>query len=59
MAWGGSKTGRTEHAGAKNGGGWWGTREWAKRASNTIRRQRDRTLEATEAQQREREQEER
>lgn len=29
---------RTEHAGAKNGGGFWGTRAEAKESSKTLRR---------------------
>lgn len=29
---------RTEHAGAKNGGGYWGTREEAKRRCRKLRR---------------------
>jgi hypothetical protein len=29
---------KTEHSGAKNGGGYWGTRAEAKKASNKIRR---------------------
>lgn len=33
---------RTEHAGAKNGGGFWGPREDAKRVSRRVRRRRDR-----------------
>jgi hypothetical protein len=33
---------RTEHAGAKNGGGWWGLRVIAKAKSKKIRRRRDR-----------------
>lgn len=32
---------RTEHAGAKNGGGYWGTREEAKEHSDRLRRARD------------------
>jgi hypothetical protein len=31
----------TEHAGAKNGGGWWGQRAEAKRVSRKKRRQAD------------------
>lgn len=33
---------KTEHAGAKNGGGYWGTREEAKRESDSKRRRDDR-----------------
>lgn len=33
---------KTEHAGAKNGGGYWGPREVAKRLSRKLRRRRDR-----------------
>ncbi len=33
---------KTEHSGAKNGGGYWGTREEAKRISNRLRRGQDR-----------------
>ncbi len=32
---------KTEHAGAKNGGGYWGTRAEAKRKSNKVRRRED------------------
>jgi hypothetical protein len=32
---------RTEHAGGKNGGGWWGPRLIAKAKSKKIRRRRD------------------
>lgn len=32
---------KSEHSGAKNGGGFWGTRKEAKRTSNRIRRQTD------------------
>ena len=32
---------RTEHAGGKNGGGWWGPRAIAKAKSKKIRRRRD------------------
>lgn len=39
MAWNGGP--RTEHAGAKNGGGFWGRREWAKKASKVARRRID------------------
>ena len=35
-----SKTIKTEHSGAKNGGGHWGTREEAKQASRSVRRLR-------------------
>lgn len=34
---------KTEHTGAKNGGGYWGKREDAKRASRKRRRQIDKT----------------
>lgn len=33
------KVKKTEHGGAKNGGGFWGTRAEAKKASSKIRRQ--------------------
>ncbi len=33
---------KTEHSGAKNGGGYWGTREEAKQISNRLRREQDR-----------------
>jgi hypothetical protein len=36
----GRKT-KTEHNGAKNGGGYWGNREEAKKISNKVRRQID------------------
>lgn len=36
----GNKT-NTEHAGAKNGGGYWGKRQEAKRYSKKIRRNKD------------------
>lgn len=32
---------KSEHNGAKNGGGFWGTRQEAKQTSNRIRRQAD------------------
>lgn len=35
----GRKT-RTEHAGAKNGGGYWGRRAFAKEVSSSLRRRR-------------------
>jgi len=35
---------KTEHAGAKNGGGWWGPRVEAKGKSRRKRRQEDRLL---------------
>lgn len=35
---------KTEHSGAKNGGGYWGTREEAKEKSNKIRRQHDKKI---------------
>jgi len=34
--------GKTEHAGAKNGGGWWGGRGDAKRFASKVRRMRER-----------------
>ena len=37
MAWG-TRTMKTEHAGAKNGGGFWGTRAEAKQSSKRRRR---------------------
>lgn len=40
MAWG--KNIKTEHGGAKNGGGMYATRAWAKVASNKRRRNNDR-----------------
>ena len=36
-----SKSIKTEHAGAKNGGGYWGKRDEAKLLSRKLRRQRD------------------
>jgi hypothetical protein len=33
---------KTEHSGAKNGGGYWGTREEARQTSNRLRREQDR-----------------
>ena len=33
---------KTEHAGAKNGGGYWGKRAEAKRRSRRLRRKEDR-----------------
>ncbi len=39
---------RTEHAGAKNGGGHWGTRAEAKRASRKRRRQTDFRMEKSD-----------
>lgn len=39
------KAQRTEHAGAKNGGGFWGYRSEAKRSSKIKRRHRDHELE--------------
>ena len=39
---------KTEHAGAKNGGGYWGKRDEAKLVSRKLRRQRDRKVVATE-----------
>jgi hypothetical protein len=38
-----SKTIKTEHAGAKNGGGHWGTREEAKEVSRSVRRRQGKT----------------
>src|SRR6185312_16681917 len=38
---------KTEHAGAKNGGGHWGTRHEAKTLSTKARRMNDRSLEKT------------
>jgi hypothetical protein len=35
---------KTEHAGAKNGGGYWGKREEAKRISKKLRRTKDKKL---------------
>lgn len=35
---------KTEHAGAKNGGGYWGPRAWAKYISRKKRRREDRRL---------------
>jgi hypothetical protein len=40
MAWGFSGM-KTEHSGAKNGGGLWGTRNEAKKASKRRRRRND------------------
>jgi len=40
----GTKHMRTEHAGAKNGGGFWGRRAEAKSASRKRRRANDRAL---------------
>jgi len=40
---------KTEHAGAKNGGGYWGKRHEAKTLSNKIRRAQSRKLENLEA----------
>jgi hypothetical protein len=31
---------KTEHSGAKNGGGYWGTREEAKKLSKKLRREK-------------------
>ena len=36
-----SKNTKSEHSGAKNGGGYWGTREEAKKVSKKIRRAND------------------
>jgi hypothetical protein len=38
------KTLKTEHGGAKNGGGYWGTREEAKRQSRKSRRLIDKSV---------------
>lgn len=38
----GARTMKTEHTGAKNGGGFWGPRAEAKRASKKRRRRADR-----------------
>lgn len=43
MSW--HKQMKTEHAGAKNGGGWWGPRLEAKIVSRKVRRQRERRVE--------------
>ena len=40
---------KTEHAGAKNGGGYWGKRHEAKMLSKKIRRAQSRQLENSEA----------
>ncbi len=40
---------KTEHAGAKNGGGYWGKRHDAKTLSKKIRRAHSRQLEESEA----------
>ena len=42
---------RTEHAGAKNGGGYWGTREEAKRGSKRARRATGKAICRTELEQ--------
>jgi hypothetical protein len=39
-----SKATRTEHAGAKNGGGYWGPRAEAKKRSKKVRRERSKQL---------------
>ena len=44
-----NRIGKTEHAGAKNGGGYWGKRHQAKILSKRIRRARSRQLENSEA----------
>lgn len=46
MGAGMAKKTRTEHAGGKNGGGYWGSREEAKSRSKIVRRQNDKELEA-------------
>jgi len=40
----GTRTMKTEHAGAKNGGGFWGTRAEAKQASRRRRRAMERRI---------------
>lgn len=35
---------KTEHSGAKNGGGYWGSREEAKKTSNKTRRANDKKI---------------
>ncbi len=40
-----NKIRKTEHAGAKNGGGYWGSRHEAKTVSKKIRRSQSRLLE--------------
>ncbi|MGB0454005.1 MAG: hypothetical protein ACPGJV_09860 [Bacteriovoracaceae bacterium] len=35
---------KTEHTGAKNGGGFWGTREEAKKSSKKLRRENAKSL---------------
>lgn len=39
---------KTEHAGAKNGGGYWGTRTRAKKISQKVRRHMDKLLSRNE-----------
>lgn len=41
MSWGTSRTVKSEHNGAKNHGGYWGPRAWAKAISKRVRRQND------------------
>ena len=41
VSWGTSRTVKSEHNGAKNGGGYWGPRAWAKAISKRVRRQND------------------
>jgi hypothetical protein len=43
---------RTEHAGAKNGGGYWGKRTEAKKKSRKARRSQDRAATASPKEQR-------
>lgn len=40
---------KTEHSGAKNGGGYWGKREEAKRKSSKARRAQDRSAVAAKS----------
>lgn len=40
---------KTEHAGAKNGGGYWGPREDVKRVSNKLRRRASKNAAAFDA----------
>ena len=44
---------KTEHSGAKNGGGFWGRREEAKVTSNTQRRHDDKDLSKKEVEEHE------
>lgn len=41
MSWGTSRTVKSEHNGAKNGGGFHGPRAWAKAISKRVRRRND------------------